>query len=164
MTKVPSEEDLRSEVSELTDLLRHDEDFADLRDALTAKGLAMATTVLAGLIEGEDESRYGVAIRRDGKCVLFELASSGLLTHWEEVADLDLLSADFQAVRVGISMVENRETRLEELARHVWGLHGQLSCRKHRDADSRGTSAQNKSQPMPGQSRARRRDGGASDL
>jgi hypothetical protein len=107
MTKVPSEEDLRSEVSELTDLLRHDEDFADLRDALTAKGLAMATTVLAGLIEGEDESRYGVAIRPDGKCILFELASSGLFTHWEEVADLDSLSADFQAVRVGISMVEN---------------------------------------------------------
>ena len=49
----PPEHLLQQEVRELTDLLRHADSFADLRDALAARGSPASETILAGLIESE---------------------------------------------------------------------------------------------------------------
>ena len=65
MAKMPAEELLRQEVEELTDLMRHSPSFADFREALAEKGLTASQTVLAGLIEGEDESRCGVIFTKN---------------------------------------------------------------------------------------------------
>jgi hypothetical protein len=65
----PPEELLQQEVRELTDLLRHADSFADLRDVLAARGTPASETILAGLIESEDESRYGVILTAGQKCV-----------------------------------------------------------------------------------------------
>ena len=62
-------------------------------------------TVLAGLIEGEDESRYGVALSAGGECVLFEVAPNGSVARWERVDDVDFLEADFQAISVAVSIL-----------------------------------------------------------
>ena len=105
MTRLPSQEELEEEVGELTHLLRGDKSFVDLRNALSAEGLSVSETVLAGLIEGEDESLYGVVVGLDGGCARFEMASDGKFTQWETVHDLDSLSSDFQAVRVAFDMV-----------------------------------------------------------
>lgn len=51
---------LRREVEELTELLRTDAAFADLRAALTTRGLRPDDVVLGGLIEGEEATSYGV--------------------------------------------------------------------------------------------------------
>lgn len=102
----PPEELLRQEVRELTDLLRHADSLADLRDTLTARGLAASETILAGLIEGVDESRYGVILTASQGCVLFETAPDGSLTRWEIIEEPDTLTSSFQAVSVGISMVK----------------------------------------------------------
>ena len=40
--------------------MRNDASSASLREALAAKGVSASETILAGLIEGEDESRSGV--------------------------------------------------------------------------------------------------------
>lgn len=101
----PSEEMLQQEVRELTDLLRHAGSFADLRNALAARGSPASETILAGLIEGEDESRYGVILTASQECVRFETAPNGSLTTWEIIDEPNALTSDFQAVSVGISMV-----------------------------------------------------------
>jgi hypothetical protein len=73
VAKRPPEELLQLEVRELTGLLRHDASFADLRDALASKGLPASVAILAGLIEGEDESRYGAVLTPGLECIVFEL-------------------------------------------------------------------------------------------
>jgi hypothetical protein len=101
----PPEELLQQEVRELTDLLRHADSFADLRDVLAARGTPASETILAGLIESEDESRYGVILTAGQKCVRFETAPNGSLARWETIDEPDALTSDFQAVSVGISMM-----------------------------------------------------------
>ena len=96
---------LQLEVRELTGLLRHADGFADLRDMLTAKGVPASTAILAGLIESEDESRYGVILTPGQECVLFETAPDGSLVRWEIIDEPRTLTTAFEAVLVGIAMV-----------------------------------------------------------
>ena len=105
----PPEHLLQQEVRELTDLLRHAGSFAELRDALAARGSPASETILAGLIEGEDGSRYGVILTASQECVRFETASNGSITRWELIDKPDALTSDFQAVSVGISMMRSGE-------------------------------------------------------
>ena len=98
---------LQQEVQELTDLLRHANSSADLREVLAARGSPASETILAGLIEGEDESRYGVILTANQKCVRFETASNGSLKKWEIINEPDTLTSAFKAVSVGISMVKS---------------------------------------------------------
>ncbi|MEV4813912.1 hypothetical protein [Micromonospora avicenniae] len=97
--------DLRREVGELTTLMREDSDFADIRKILTAKDVAPADTLLAGLISGDDGSQYGVLIVRSGRCLLFETDSCGVRIRWENVDDLSVLVDGFDAVAVGVEMM-----------------------------------------------------------
>jgi len=102
----PSEELLQLEVRELTDLLRHHDSFAGFRDTLAAKGIPASVSILAGLIEGEDERRFGVILTAAGReCALFETARDDLLIRWEIIDDPRTLGYAFQAVLVGIAMV-----------------------------------------------------------
>src|SRR5215471_5022536 len=109
MASRPTQEQLEQEVKELTDLLRNDDTFADLRDILAAKGLSASQTLLAGLIEGEDESRYGVILTAERHCVLFETDPDDSLIRWEIIEDPDTLTTDFEAVGVGIAMQRGGE-------------------------------------------------------
>jgi len=102
--RVP-EEMLQLEVRELTDLLRRDSSFAGLRDMLAAKGIPASAAVLAGLIEGEDLSRYGVILTPGRECVLFETAPDRSLIRWEIIGEPGTLANAFQAVQAGIAMV-----------------------------------------------------------
>jgi hypothetical protein len=99
-----TEEQLRQEVRELTDLLRTDGSFADLRDVLAAHGLLVSQTLLTGLIEGEDEHQYGVFITAGLELVRFEIGRNAQLISWEIVDDPDVLAEDFAAVAIGITM------------------------------------------------------------
>ncbi|GAA3290599.1 hypothetical protein Dvina_19285 [Dactylosporangium vinaceum] len=73
----------RFEVGELTEMLRHDPDFADLRALLAGHGLLHSEVLLAGLIEGEDNGRYGVFVTRALQCFQFEIKSNGELVQWD---------------------------------------------------------------------------------
>jgi hypothetical protein len=106
-SKLPPVELLEQEVRELTDLLRHDDDFADIRDVLAVKGVAASTAILAGLIESIDESQYGVILTASQECVRFEIAPDGSLARWEIIDEPDALTSAFQAVSVGISMLRS---------------------------------------------------------
>lgn len=100
-----SEHLLRQEVEELTGLLRKSDSFAHLRQLLEGQKLDPSRTVLAGLIEGEDESGYGVIVTQARECVVFEIAKDGSIERWEAVGDPDRLTSDFPAADIGISMV-----------------------------------------------------------
>lgn len=95
---------LTQEVEELTVLLREDQAFEDLRNVLLSRGISVADTLLGGLIEGEDESRYGVFVLRDGECVVFDQDATGDIRRWESVQDIGLLGNDFKAIRVALSI------------------------------------------------------------
>jgi hypothetical protein len=97
----------RLEVQELTDLLRNDDSFADTRQLLISKGLSGDEVILAGLIEGEDESRYGVVITSGADCICFETDRYGAIRRWEFVEDPADLISDFGAVSVAIDMQRN---------------------------------------------------------
>ncbi|SCL36239.1 hypothetical protein GA0070624_5498 [Micromonospora rhizosphaerae] len=99
-----TEEELRLEVEELTDLLREDSDFADLRDLLAARGLRASDVLLAGFISGEDNSQYGVLIAADLQCIQFEINSARRLILWETIEDVGVLANDFAAVAIGMAM------------------------------------------------------------
>lgn len=105
----PSLEQLQLEVRELTDQLRNCDGLADLRAVLAAKGLSAPETILAGLIEGEDESQYGVILTANQELILFEIAPDGGLTRWEMIEHPDTLTHGFQAVSVAIAMKRDGE-------------------------------------------------------
>jgi hypothetical protein len=104
-----TQEELRQEVTELTDLMREDSDFADIREILAAQGLPPDDTLLAGLITSGDNRQYGVLITDAGQCVLFETDARGTLILWETVDDIARLENDFDAVAVGVEMKRNGE-------------------------------------------------------
>src|SRR5438046_2196915 len=100
----PEEDLLELEVRELTDLLRHADSLEGLRQALTDRGLIVSETILAGLIESEDESRLGVLLTSSGECVLFEANREDSFTQWEPIVDITSLEDGFDAVSVALSM------------------------------------------------------------
>jgi hypothetical protein len=104
--RVP-EELLELEVREETGLLRHHSSFAGLRNMLGGKGIRASAAILAGLIEGEDLSRYAVMLTPGRECVLFETAPDDLLMRWEVIDEPETLTDAFQAVLVGIAMVRD---------------------------------------------------------
>lgn len=106
-----TEELLRQEVEELTDLLRNDAVFAGLRDLLTDRGLLPSETLLAGFIESEDESMYGVFVTFDLHCIRFETSPDGGLAEWRSMDDLSMVTEDFEAVAVAVAMRRAGEIR-----------------------------------------------------
>ncbi len=98
---------LRQEVEELTTNLRTAPSFDHLRRMLEAQRLAPSDTVLAGLIEGEDESSYGVVVTSSQDCVVFELHKDGSLIRWETVEDLEPFASDFEAASLGLALVRD---------------------------------------------------------
>lgn len=106
MAMAAREELLQQEVRELTEILR-DEDSTELHELLKAKGLRASETVLAGMIWGEDGSEFGALLTKSQKCILFELAPSGSLSRWDTIDDPSTLTYAFEAVSVGLSMMQS---------------------------------------------------------
>lgn len=82
-------------------------------------------TILAGLIDGIDESRYGVIITPSQECIRFEIAPDGALSTWEVVEEPDVLASDFHAVSAGVSML--RRTRVKRMRRSAISRRGNRS-------------------------------------
>jgi hypothetical protein len=106
-SRLPAKELLELEVRELTDLLRHEDSCANIRDLLAAKGLDASRTILAGLIDGMDGGRYGVVLTPSRECIVFEMAPDDSLMRWDFVDEPGSLSCDFNAISIGISMLRS---------------------------------------------------------
>jgi hypothetical protein len=107
MNRTPREE-LQLEVEDLTELLRTDDALADLRAVLISHGMRPEDVLLGGLIEGEDESSYGVFVASDGACTVFETVRSGEVIRWERVEEPSTFRSAFGAIDVAVSLATGR--------------------------------------------------------
>ncbi len=57
----------RQEIIELTDLVRNDDSWSDLRGILIEKGFVLSNTFLVSFFEDEEEMEYGVVVTRNKK-------------------------------------------------------------------------------------------------
>jgi hypothetical protein len=104
-----SDDQLRQEVSELTDLLRNDDSFADVRAVLAKKGLSASGVILAGFLESVDERTHGVIITQGDACIQFECERTGTLSRWEVVENPEDVTYKFEALPMGIAMKQRGE-------------------------------------------------------
>ncbi len=95
---------LRQEVRELTELLRNEAGWADLRAALASKNLSPENLVLAGFFEDSDGNEFGVLITSNEEIIEYERKTDGRpdeFTKWRAVADASELLSTFPAVEFG---------------------------------------------------------------
>ena len=107
--KTPTEEELRLEVEELTDLLRTDQSFADLRAALATRHLRPEDVVLGGLTESEEETMWGVFVNRAGECTVFKILRNGQVVRWDRVEDPCSLASQYPAIHVAVSVATTQK-------------------------------------------------------
>lgn len=100
---------LKQEVEELTELLRNDPNWSDLRKALSGKNLKPDNVLLAGFIEDEEENEFGAIITQDGKVYEYERNTSdenNEFSKWQLVEDINELLNTFEAIDVAIKMIK----------------------------------------------------------
>ena len=96
---------LRQEVEELTQLLREDEAWQDLRTALQSKGLSSDRVILAGFMEDEDANEFGVIVTHTLETFEYQRNTSGdsnRFVTWRAVGDPRELLGTFPAVEYGL--------------------------------------------------------------
>jgi hypothetical protein len=109
MAKTPTEEELRLEVEELTELLRTDRSLADLRAALATRHLRPEDVVLGGLTESEAETMWGVFVNRAGECTVFKILRNGLVVRWDRVEEPSSLASKHPAINVAVSIATTQK-------------------------------------------------------
>ena len=100
---------LKQEVEELTELLRNDPNWSDLRKALLDKNLNPDNVLLARFLEDEEENEFGAIITQDGKVYEYERNTSSenyKFSKWQLVENINELLNTFEAVRIAIKMVK----------------------------------------------------------
>jgi hypothetical protein len=103
----PNRDLLRQEVTELTELLRHNAKWADLRAALRTKNLSPEDLILAGFFEDADGNEFGVIITSKEELVEYERKTDGRpdeFTKWRIVTDASELRGTFPAIEFGRGM------------------------------------------------------------
>ena len=73
-SRVIKENLYRQEVVELTDFVRNDDSWSDLRGILDKKGFNLSNTLLISFFEDDEEMEYGVVVTRNKK--VFEYSRS----------------------------------------------------------------------------------------
>ena len=68
---------LRQEVAELTELVRSDPDWADLREVLRVNGLSPAEVILASFCEDEQGHECGLLVTPRGEIIEYERRGGG---------------------------------------------------------------------------------------
>jgi hypothetical protein len=105
---------LIQEVEELTELLRSDPAWNDLRQALRSKGVSIETCFLAGFLEDEAENEYGVVVTYAGEAFEFERSTrTGArgFNRWERTERIEELAEKaFPAVRAALAMTRDTPT------------------------------------------------------
>lgn len=96
---------LRQEVLELTDMLRAEEGFSEIRRFLREKGLDPSTVSLAGFVEDSDGFEGGVIVTPQ-RCVYHYTrnAYSNELKGWNEISDPASLLETYPAVELAMKM------------------------------------------------------------
>jgi|GEM_PF-2695846 len=99
---------LKEEVEELTEMLRSDEAFDNVRDCLAKQEFAVNDVLLAGWIESEDGWQGGAIVHMNTKHIyLFEIndwRTSTSFDKWDKVQSIKSAVAEYPAVEVAVSL------------------------------------------------------------
>jgi hypothetical protein len=72
MNDEDEDELLRQEIEELTDMLRNDETWDNLRTILRDKGFDPETTLLVSFMEDDEDREFGVLVMSNGRVVEYQ--------------------------------------------------------------------------------------------
>lgn len=104
----------KQEVLELTELLRGDEEWEDLREILTEKGFNLSQIALVSFMEDEEENEYGVIVTKDIRISKYsrstengknDISSFRLEDISNEKDEMD----KYPQISVAIDMIKNKE-------------------------------------------------------
>ena len=104
----------KQEVLELTELLRDDEEWEDLRDILTEKGFNLSQIVLVSFMQDDEENEYGVIVTKDIQIIEY----SKLTQHEKNNIDIFKLKNitnekdkinKYPQIPIAIDMIKNEE-------------------------------------------------------
>jgi hypothetical protein len=103
---IVDEQLLKEEVDELTELLRRDPQWAELRGLLSRKGFEVELILMAGFMEDEHGKEYGAFVTREGAVYQYERgtgpASSLDFQKFWRVRDLETALKDFPSIAVAL--------------------------------------------------------------
>jgi hypothetical protein len=97
------------EVRELTDLLRNDPNWADLRVALTQRGFQQDQIMLAGFMEDENHNEWGVFVTTEGRVYQYERNTARRnppgFEKLSQVDDIATTTRSFECVAVALRLL-----------------------------------------------------------
>lgn len=105
---------LEQEVIELTQLMRGDPVWEDLRAILRRRKIDPGTCLLGGFMETEDGQEYGVLVTREMKAIEYQRRvrigkQRPQVLLWREVKDVDALArSDFPALPVALKLASGK--------------------------------------------------------
>ena len=104
----------KQEVLELTELLKNDEEWEDLRNILIQKGFNLSKTVLVSFVEDDKGNEYGVIVTKDIQIIEY----SKLNKHEKNNIDIFKLKNitnekdkinKYPQIPIAIDMIKNKE-------------------------------------------------------
>ncbi|MFQ9546394.1 MAG: hypothetical protein ACLR02_15415 [Clostridium sp.] len=104
----------KQEVLELTELLKNDEEWEDLRNILIQKGFNLSKTVLVSFVEDDKGNEYGVIVTKDIQIIEY----SKLTQHEKNNIDIFKLKNitnekdkinKYPQIPIAIDMIKNKE-------------------------------------------------------
>ena len=104
----------KQEILELTELLRYDEEWEDLRDILTKKGFALSQIALVSFMEDEEENEYGVIVTKDMRVTEYSRSTQNGNNNVDSFKIKDITTAKdeidkYPQIDVAINMIKNQE-------------------------------------------------------
>lgn len=101
------------EISELTELLREDEDWEDLRSILRLKGFDYNHILLVSFIEDEEENEYGVVVTCDLNVFEYSRSTKDGIDIFNSIKINDITNTDkldkYPQVSIAIDMINSGE-------------------------------------------------------
>jgi hypothetical protein len=96
------------DIKELTDYVRHDEDWQELRDILIKKELILDELLLVSFMEDEEMNEYGVVVTIHKKVYEYERQVGKGINHCtiNEITDDKTRQSDFPQVAVALKLLD----------------------------------------------------------
>lgn len=104
----------KQEVLELTELLKNDEEWEDLRNILTQKGFNLNNIVLASFVEDDKGNEYGVIVTKDIQISEYSRLTQNEKNNIDSFKLKDITNEKnkidkYPQILVAIDMIKNKE-------------------------------------------------------
>lgn len=104
----------KQEVLELTELLRNNEEWGDLREILIEKGFNLSQIALVSFIEDDEENEYGVIVTKDIKTIEYSRSTQNGKNNADNFKIKDITNEKneinkYPQIDAAIGMIKNKE-------------------------------------------------------